>query len=82
MTVCAVSQLSVVNVSVVLSSVTSVLAWPEMVTVTSPVGSVASLTEYLLVRPVTTLSAVGSIVTAGVSFSVMLTSRFGTVVEA
>ena len=43
-------QLPTVKVRVVLSGVTAVLAWPEMVTVTSPVGSVASLTEYLL-RP-------------------------------
>ena len=44
-----------------------------MVTVTSPDGSVSSLTVYSLLRPATTLSAVGSIVTPTVSSSAMLT---------
>ena len=44
-----------------------------MVTVTSPVGSVASAAVYSLLRPATTLSLVGSIVTPASSSSVMLT---------
>ena len=43
-------QLPTVKVRVVLSGVTAVLAWPEMVTVTSPVGSVASA-DGVLVAP-------------------------------
>ena len=43
-TVCAVFQVVVVKVSVVLSSVRSVLAWPETVTVTFSEGWVASFT--------------------------------------
>ena len=41
----AVPQLDVVNVRMVLFKVTSVLAWPDTVTVTSSVGWVNSHTE-------------------------------------
>ena len=44
-TVCAVSQFSVVNVRLVLSGVRPVFECPEIVTVTSAVGSVASDTS-------------------------------------
>ena len=44
LTVCAVFQLPVVNVRVVLSSDSSVSAIPPMVTVTSPAGSESSAT--------------------------------------
>ena len=85
-TVCAMLQLPTVKVSVSLLSVapdrlTAVLACPAIETVTLPEGWVASATVYSLLRPATTLSAVGSIVTPAVSFSVMLTSTSGTVVE-
>ena len=43
-TVCAVSQLPDVNVSVVLSRVRSVPVTPPRVTVTSPTGSVSRTT--------------------------------------
>ena len=78
-TVCAMLQLPTVKVSSVLSSVTSVAACPEMVTLTSPVGWVSSLTAYSLFRPARTLSVVGSIAIPAVSSSVMLTvvSRVG-----
>ena len=43
-TVCAVLQFDVVNVSEVLSSVRSVPSWPDTVTVTSAVGCEFSAT--------------------------------------
>ena len=43
-TVCAVFQVAVVNSRLVVSSDKSVPEWPEIATVTVPVGAVASFT--------------------------------------
>ena len=71
-TVCAVFQVPVVKVSDVSLKVTSVLSLAR-VTVTSPVGSVASCTVKVPDAPSFTVSAVGVRVSPAVSSSSTLT---------
>ena len=74
-TVCAVLQPLVVNVRLLLSTPKSVPVVPPIVTVTSPLGCVASATVYVALSP----SITGSVATLSssptVSSSVTVTAR-------
>ena len=75
-TVCAVSQFEVVNVSLAGFAVTSVLSVGSLtVTATLAVGCVSSTTVYVFVLSSVTASDVAETVTPAVSSSVTVTSR-------
>ena len=72
-TVCAVDQFDVVNVNLVFSTVRSVPAEPDTVTVTSSVGCVSSTTVYVPLLFSSTISVAVLSATPRVSSSTMVT---------
>ena len=81
-TVCSMSQSWSVKVRSVLSSDTSVPAWPDMATVTLPAGWVFRTTVYVAACPSVREISVGTIVTPKTSSSVIVMATVSAVMPS